>query len=301
MAQVWLLYFSKWSTAHQTASNFMESKPTVRTSFFTNNQGQNVFYRNWVNGLNPKYIVVIVHGLNSHSGYYSDFAFQLNENHDEVYALDLRGRGESQGERYYISDYQDIIDDIDRLIEIVRCDHAGRPIFLLGHSAGGVFASVYALNYQNKLNGLIAESFAFDLPVPGFALAAIKFLGSVIPHTRLVKLNNQDFSRDKSAVERMNSDPLLANEKQPARTMQQLILAAELLKNNMAEIKIPLLILHGTADKATNPSGSQYFFENTGSTEKLLKLYEGHYHDLLNDKYSGPVVKDIVRWLNERI
>ncbi len=69
----------------------------------------------------------------------------------------------------------------------------------------------------------------------------------------------------------------------------------------MPQISLPLLVLHGTADKATNPGGSAYFIKNASSTDKQLKLYEGHYHDLLNDKYNGIIIKDIVRWLNERV
>ena len=69
----------------------------------------------------------------------------------------------------------------------------------------------------------------------------------------------------------------------------------------MPEIKLPLLILHGTADKATKPSGSMYFMEHASSNDKQLKLYEGHLHDLLNDIDNGIVVKDIIQWLNERV
>lgn len=270
-------------------------------SIFNNNIGQNIFYRNWITNGQPKGIVLIIHGLNSHSGYYQNFSTQLNENNYESYAIDLRGRGKSDGERYYISDYKDIIADIDQLLNIIKLAHPTGPIFLLGHSAGGVFASLYAVNHQAKLKGLISESFAFQVPSPGFALAAIKFLSHIIPHTRLVKLNNKDFSRDKAIVDRMNNDPLLKNEKQPTKTMQQLLLAAEYLKQEMPEIKLPILILHGTADKATESSGSEYFMEHASSTDKQLKLYEGHYHDLLNDKYNGIIIKDIIRWLNERI
>jgi alpha-beta hydrolase superfamily lysophospholipase len=276
----------------------MQSKQT--TSTFSNNKGQHIFYRNWRNG-EPKGIVFIVHGLNSHSGYYQSFAMQLNENYFEVYAIDLPGRGKSDGERYYIGDYKDVVADIDHLLNIVKAAHPALPVFLLGHSAGGVFASIYAVQQQDKLHGLISESFAFQVPAPGFALASIKFLSHIIPHTRLVKLNSEDFSRDQSIVDMMNNDPLLANEKQPAKTMQQLLLAAEYLKRAMPEIKLPLLILHGTADKATKPGGSEYFMEHASSADKQLKLYEGHYHDLLNDKYCGIVVRDIVRWLNERV
>lgn len=270
-------------------------------STFRNLKGQNVFYRNWsADGL-PKAIVLVIHGLNSHSGYYQDFATQLNENDFEVYAIDLCGRGQSDGERYYIQDYNEIIADIDLFLNIANAAHPTLPVFLFGHSAGGVFASVYALQHQAKLKGLISASFAFQVPAPGFALATIKFLSHIIPHTRLVKLNNEDFSRDKAIVATMNNDPLLAKEKQPAKTMQQLLLAAEYLKKAMPEIKLPILILHGTADRATRPSGSEYFMEHASSVDKQLKLYEGHYHDLLNDKYHGIVFRDIVRWLNDRV
>ena len=279
----------------------MESIEKLRVSTFTNQQGQHIYYRNWLTTSKPKGIVLIVHGLNSHSEYYQNFASNLSQNDFEVYAIDLRGRGLSDGERYYISDYKEIIEDIDQLVGIATAPHPALPLFILGHSAGGVFAAVYAQLHQAKLDGLICESFAFHLPAPGFALATIKFLSRFIPHVRVVRLNNSDFSRDKAIVDKMNHDPLLANEKQPAKTMQQLLLAAEYLKTKMSDIHLPLLILHGTADKATLPSGSEYFMENASSTDKQLKLYEGHYHDLLNDKYNGIIFRDILGWLNERV
>jgi alpha-beta hydrolase superfamily lysophospholipase len=279
----------------------MNAKEKQTATTFSTNKVQSVFYRNWKVNLKPKAIVLIVHGLNSHSGYYQHFALQLNENNYEVYAMDLRGRGHSDGERYYVADYKDIVGDIDLVVQTARAAHPTLPIFLFGHSAGGVFASVYAVEHQHQLKGLIAESFAFQLPAPAFALAVITFLGYIIPHVRLVKLNNQDFSREKSVVAAMNNDPLLAHERQPAKTMQQLLRAAAWLKKKMPDITLPLLILHGTADKATQPGGSNYFMEHAASTDKQLKLYEGHFHDLLNDKDNAIVVRDIIQWLNAQV
>jgi acylglycerol lipase len=261
----------------------MPSPEKYKTASFRNNDGQNIFYRNWRTGSGPKGIVIIVHGLNSHSGYYENFALRLNENGYDVYAIDLRGRGHSDGERYYISDFRGIVEDIDLLIGIAASADPMRPVFLLGHSVGGVFASVYGVDYQRKLRGLICESFAFQIPAPGFAIASIRFLSRIIPHVRLVKLNNGDFSRNRSIVEAMNSDPLLANERQPAKTIQQQLAATEYLKRKMPEIKIPLLILHGTDDKIAKPGGSEYFMKHAASADKQLKLYDGYYHDLLND------------------
>ncbi|MBN8578528.1 MAG: lysophospholipase [Cytophagales bacterium] len=271
-----------------------------KQAVFQSSTGEKIFYRNWKSE-NPQSLVVIVHGLNSHSGYYQNFAATLAAQNHEVVALDLRGRGKSEGERFFIGDYQLIIDDIDKLVDIAKSLHPTLPVFLLGHSAGGVFASVYALQHQQKLNGLISESFAFHVPAPAFAQALLKFMATVAPHKQLIQLNNADFSRNLQVVAQMNSDPLIAGEKQPAKTMQQLIVAGKQLGENMAHLKLPLLILHGTADKATLPSGSEYFLANATSTHKLLKLYEGHYHDLLNDDESEVVIQDILDWLQQRI
>ena len=277
-------------------------KPTnEQTATFENHKGQLIFYRNWKSQGQPRGILTIVHGLNSHSGYYNDFAYQLNENGFEVFALDLVGRGYSEGERYYIPDFYEVISDIDTLVSIAASKYPQLPVFLLGHSAGGVFSAAYAVEHQHKLQGLIIESFAFRIPAPAPALATIKFLARIIPHVRLVRLNNEDFSRNAAHVFRLNNDPLLENEKQPAKTMQQLLLASEYLKKHMSLITLPLLILHGTADKATLPSGSEYFEKHVSSADRQLKLYEGHYHDLLNDKYNGLILRDILHWLTQAI
>ncbi|OOQ56781.1 alpha/beta hydrolase [Mucilaginibacter pedocola] len=278
----------------------MQTTTNLKTSSFTGADGVRIFYRNWRVEGKPKALVLIVHGLNSHSAYYDQFALQLNEHQYEAYALDLRGRGRSNGERYYIADYHDVSKDIDQFYNIAVAAHRNVPVFLYGHSAGGVFASVFAADNQSKLRGLICASFAFRIPAPAFAVAFIKLLSYIIPHAKLVKLKNEDFSRDQAVTDRLNNDPLMENEVQPNKTMQQLFAASKYLEAQIPQIKLPLLILHGTADKATKPEGSQYFMEHAASADKQLKLYEGHYHDLLNDKYNGIVVRDIINWLDER-
>ena len=107
-------------------------------------------------------------------------------------------------------------------------------------------------------------------------------------------------SRDQAVVDAMNSDPLIAHEVQPTRTVAELVRADERLKQEFPLITIPLLIMHGTADKVTNPKGSQFFFDTAGSSDKTLKLYDGHVHDLLNDFGRETVMADIVNWLGVR-
>jgi acylglycerol lipase len=151
------------------------------------------------------------------------------------------------------------------------------------------------------LAGLICESFAFQVPAPDVALALLKGLSHVAPHLHVLRLKNEDFSRDPEVVAAMNADPLIHDEVQPTQTVAALVRADERLKREFARITLPVLILHGTADKATNPAGSRAFHEAAGSKDKTLKLYEGHVHDLLNDTGKERVLADIGGWIEARL
>ena len=217
------------------------------------------------------------------------------------YALDLRGRGRSDGERFYVEDVADYVSDVAATVTLAKSRHPGAPVFLLGHSAGGVVSSTYVLENQAELAGFICESFAFQVPAPGFALAAIKGISHIAPRLPVLKLRNEDFSRDPQAVEGLNSDPLTAHEVQPATTVAALVRADERLRDEFPRITLPVLIMHGTDDKATVCHGSQFFHQTAGSADKTLKLYDGHYHDLLNDIGKEGVMGDIRAWIDAHL
>ena len=267
-----------------------------------NNGGPSIFVRSWrPTGHDARALVVICHGVNSHGGQYRWSAEQLVGGGYAVYALDLRGRGKSEGERFYVENVSDYVSDVDAVVQLAKSRHPGLPVFLLGHSAGGVVSCTYALEHQAELAGLICESFAFKVPAPDVALALIKGVSRVAPRLRALKLKNEDFSRDPKAVEALNADPLTHNEAQPAKTVAALVRADERLKKEFPRITLPVFILHGTADKATVPSGSQFFYDTAGSHDKTLKLYDGHFHDLLNDIGKETVMADIKTWIDARL
>jgi len=242
-----------------------------------------------------------VPGFNSHSGYYLWIGAHLAAKGFATYALDLRGRGQSDGERFYVQSFQDYVDDVQTAVSLARTREPRVPFFVLGHSAGGVIACLYTLEHQKELAGLICESFAFQVPAPDFALAVFKGLSHVAPHAHVLRLKNEDFSRDPEVVAAMNADNLIANETQPTQTLAEMVRADERLKNDFPLFRLPLLILHGTADKATRPAGSQLFFDTAGSTDKTLKLYEGSFHDPLNDLDKETVMADVTRWIGEYV
>ena len=263
--------------------------------------GVTIFTREWQPAGKPHGVVVISHGLNAHSGLYEWAAQQFTSNGLAVYALDHRGRGRSEGERFFVEKFSDWTEDLATFIDIVKSREPGLPVFLLGHSAGGVIASGYTLAHQDEIAGLIVEDIAYQIPAPDIALAILKGVSKVAPHAHVLKLKNEDFSRDPAVVAALNADPLIAGEKQPSETVAELVRADELLKKNFQKITLPLLILHGTADKVTKPHGSQEFYEKTGSSDKTLKLYEGHFHDLLADIGKQQVMADIQAWIDAHL
>jgi acylglycerol lipase len=268
---------------------------------FESVDGLKIFFRSWRPAAPPRAVVAIVHGFNSHSGYYGWVAEQLLGSGLAVYAIDLRGRGRSDGERYYVQKFADYVSDVASFVSVVKSREKHLPVVLLGHSAGGVVSCIYTIEHQSELAGLICESFAFEVPAPDFAIAALRGLSHLVPHAHVLRLKNEDFSRDPVVVKAMNDDPLIEHETQPTLTVAEMARADDRLKREFSLITIPVFIIHGTGDKATKPSGSQLFYDTVGSRDKTIKLYDGYYHDLLNDVGKEIVLADIRKWIDARV
>jgi acylglycerol lipase len=263
--------------------------------------GLRLFTRHWEPEGEAKASLVICHGVNSHGGQYVRAAEDFAGRGFAVTVLDLRGRGKSEGERFYIDSIDDYVSDVSQTVELARSRHPELPLYLLGHSAGGVTSVSYALDHQDRLDGLICESFAFRVYAPNFALKLLEGASHIAPHAHVLRLKMEDFSRDPDWVATLNADPLTHDEVQPVQTVAAFARAGERFEREFGRITLPVLILHGTADKATRPDGSQQFFDEAGSTDKTLNLYEGHYHDLLNDLGREQVMDDIDGWIDARV
>ena len=273
----------------------------MKESSFEDVEGLKIFTRSWQPAGKPRGVMILIHGFNSHSGYMTWAAEQFAARGLACYALDLRGRGKSEGERFYVEKFADYLEDVDGLVRRARSENPGLPVFVLGHSVGGVIAASYVFEHQNEIAGLISESFAYDVGLPDAAALLLKGISHLAPHLHVYTLKNEIFSRDPDVVARMNNDPLIEKESQPAETSAEVLRAAARLTDNFPKFKLPLLILHGTADKATRPAGSQRFYDLAGSKDKTLKLYDGGFHDLLNDVDKEVVMADIQSWIDARV
>ena len=271
------------------------------TEHWLDGTGGRLFVRQWEPLGHPKASLVICPGFNAHSGQYVRAAEEFAGRGFAVTAVDLRGRGKSDGERFFVDKIDDYVSDLSQAIELGRSKHPELPLYLLGHSAGGVTAVSYALDHQDRIDGLISEDFAFRVFAPDFALKLIEGASHIVPHAHALKLKMDDFSRDPERVAELKADPLTKDETQPVETVAALARAAERLDREFDRIAVPVLIIHGTADKVTRPDGSEQFYRDAGSSDKTLKLYEGSYHDPLSDLDRAQVRDDIVSWIDNRL
>ncbi len=230
---------------------------------FTGKGGTRLHLRSWRPAA-PRATVVIVHGVNSHSGQYLWSGERLSAAGFAVYAYDHRGRGQSQGPRFYIDDITDYTEDLGTLIRLVKSREPGRKLFVLGHSAGGVISCTWALDHQAEIDGFICESFAFEVPAPAPVLGLVRFLGRIAPKLPVLKLKMKDFTRDPAALQVLLADPLTRGEVQPAGTVAALLKATDRMRQEFPKITLPVLIMHGTLDKATVPAGSTLFHQRAG-------------------------------------
>lgn len=273
---------------------------TPKEEDFIGRFGTRLHMRSW-RPASPRAVVVICHGVNSHSGQYLWTGEQLSRAGFAAYAYDHRGRGRSEGPRFLLNDIRDYTDDLGTFIELAKSREPGLKVFLLGHSAGGVVSCTWALDHQAEIDGFICESFAFQVPAPAPVLALVRLLAGIAPTLPVLKLKMRDFTRDPAALSALEADPLTRGEVQPARTVAALLAATDRMRREFERITLPLLVMHGTADKATMPAGSQLFFDRAASRDKTLKLYEAHFHDLLNDVGKETVMSDVIAWIEARL
>ncbi|KAE9459154.1 hypothetical protein C3L33_08942, partial [Rhododendron williamsianum] len=277
------------------------------TSLFYGVRRNALFVRSWfpVTG-ELKGIMVIMHGLNEHSGRYADFAKQLNSCNFGVYAMDWIGHGGSDGLHGYVPSLDHVVADTGAFLEKIILENPGIPCFLFGHSTGGAVA-LKAASYphiEQLLEGIILTSPALRVkpshPIVG---AVAPFFSLVVPKYQFKGANKKGIpvSRDPAALLAKYSDPLVYTGPMRVRTGHEILRISSHLLRNLKSVTIPFFVLHGTADKVTDPLASQDLFNEAASQFKGIKLYDGFLHDLLFEPEREEVGKDIINWMEKRL
>jgi alpha-beta hydrolase superfamily lysophospholipase len=247
-------------------------------------------------------VVVITHGIRDYALRYQRFAEQLTKQGFAVYAQDLRGHAHSGGERQRFDSIARMVQDTDMVVSAARVRHPNAPLFVYGHSLGGLLTSEYALDHADKLSGVILSGAALQRPhsVSGFSAAVARIVASVAPGLKVVQVDDSEFSKDKSVMAALAIDPLITRDKLPAATASASLSGIADVQQRMGQLKLPLLVLYGTADSVNPIEGSQAFVQGVASTDKTLKAYPGVYHDMLNEPERDQIAADVIAWLVAR-
>ena len=266
---------------------------------FTGRNNFNLYYQSWVPDGKPIALLIIVHGIAAHSGRYANVVNYFVPKGYAVYSFDLRGHGKSDGIRSHVERFSYYLDDLKTFCDKVRDENKTAKIFLVGHSMGSTIALDYAVEYQSELNGLIVSGTTLKAgnSVTKVSILMAKILSVVMPKMGVAALDANGISRDKAVVAAYINDPLVYTGKLRARWGAELLKTMNKLQSQISALSLPILILQGTADRISDPSGSKMLFDGVGSKDKTLKLYEGFYHEIFKDPERQQVFLDMENWL----
>ena len=246
------------------------------TDLFQTSDGLSLYTQTWLPE-SPKALVILSHGYAEHSGRYEHFAFYLAEKGFAVYALDHRGHGRSEGERVNVRVFGEYVSDLSRFIETIRQQQPNLKRFLLGHSMGGAIAAQMVIEHPHQVDGLMlsAPYLINAVKVPAALLAVSGIVAKILPGLPTIKLDVSAISRDAAIVQKYKTDPLVYNGGTKARFGTELLAAGNYVLTRASGIKLPVLIMHGTADRIADSTGSQQLFKSLSSKDKTLKMFEG--------------------------
>jgi len=267
---------------------------------FPGYQDLNLYYQGWLPSNKPRALLLVAHGLAEHSGCYLNLVNHFVPQGYAIYSFDYQGHGKSPGLPGYIERFSYYINDLQVFGDMVRKKHKNTKFFLLGHSMGGTIAITYAIKHQDGLDGLLVSGATLQVgaSVSPVMILAARILSRLLPKAGLDVIDATAISRDQDVVAAYVNDPLVYRGKIRARLGAEFIKATQKLLPQMAQINLPLLIMHGTADRLSEPSGSQILYQRVSSRDKTLKLYDGFYHEIFNEPGRQQVFADIEAWLD---
>ena len=263
----------------------------------------NIYYQAWLPDGEAKGVLLIVHGLGEHSGRYMNVVNAVVPCGYAVYALDHIGHGKSDGGREVVKRFEDYTDTLTTYLALVKGRQAGKPVFLMGHSMGGLIASFYLLDHQDAFSGAVISAPAVKVgdSVSQGTIFMSKILSAIAPRMGVLALDAGAISRDPEVVRAYANDPLVFHGKTPARLAAEMLKAMMRVTAEAGAISLPILIVQGSEDKLVDPGGAQMLYDTVSSQDKTLKVYQGMFHEVCNEPECAFVLEDVATWLDARV
>ena len=246
--------------------------------------------------------VVVLHGYAEHLGRQQHFARALNAAGYSTHLIDCRGHGQSGGKRAHVDKFDDYLSDLDLYLARVREQAKDLPVFLAGHSHGGLIAARYLLDKPDAVRGAIFSSpyFRLKLHVPALKIMAGKLIARFLPALPMSnELKPEQLTRDVEIQQATRADPLYQQIATPG-WFNEANAAQETVLRRATEFVTPFLLLTGGADPIADPQGGKDFYEAATSKDKQFKQYDGFLHEIFHEPERELVFKDVAAWLDER-
>jgi alpha-beta hydrolase superfamily lysophospholipase len=260
-----------------------------------------LYYQCWL-PQQEKASLILLHGLGGHSGHFEKVARNLVERGYGIYGFDLRGHGRSPGQRGFIQSWAEFRGDLRRFIHRVQEQKREIPCFLGGQSLGGLIALDYAFRCPAGLHGLIISGIPMGrVSVPAVKMTIGRVLSRVYPQFSLsTGLDGDACTRDPSVAEFYLNDPL-CHDQGTARLATEYLKTVRWLQKHPGELHLPLLLLHGDADRIAPVADSEMLFEKITSPSKHKRIYVGGYHSVYDGINYAEVVSDLGNWMEQHL
>lgn len=284
-----------------------ETAPPKELSFVKENRfylsdSFSLFVHQWFSENPPRGIVFFVHGMIEHSGRYEDWGRYLAAHGFDVYAIDQRGHGRSDGPRLWVRSFDDFVGDFCAFVRAGAAQFPSRPVFIAGMSMGGGTAIRAAVRLQNEIPNFAGTILiAAAIRTNPYLYPTLRFFAPLfdilIPKLRFLKPGIGGLAVSKKTREEFRNDPYVCRERMTVRFGAENVKALKYNRRCAPKITSPILICQGQADQIVHPPGAEQFYQNTASPDKTLKLYPRFGHDLLHEEGSQTAWDDILGWL----
>lgn len=270
---------------------------SIATEEIVGTDGCKHFLRSW--RTEDGVVLLLMHGLGGHSGWYIDMGNVLSSRGITVYAMDHRGFGRSDGMPGHIDDYHTYVKDIVLVLTEIRKRHLISKIYLFGHSMGGLFTTHVAAEHGEMLAGvLLLNPWIQDTTQLSFLTAAAIVLTGLFKSKRYWQVAGgpEVMTTNPEARHMLLADPLWRR-KQTASMLFQVLLMRLAAPSKAREITLPALMMQAEADKAVVIATNQKLYDSFASQDKTWKTYAGYMHDSEFEQDRSQMDNDIVTWI----
>ncbi|MFM5913641.1 MAG: lysophospholipase [Chakrabartia godavariana] len=264
--------------------------------------GDKLFWQSWTPDA-PRAVVLLAHGYAEHLGRYQHVAERFARDGIATFAIDHWGHGRSDGTRGFVPRFGVFLDGLRALHAHITMRHPDLPVFLIGHSMGGLISVAHLLEAQGNFAGAVLSGPAVKPAEPPSVATRIigRLLSRIAPKAGILQLDSAAVSRDPAVVAAYRSDPLVHTGKMSARLASEMLDTMTMVQDRAGQIALPLLLVHGSEDRLASPVGARELFEKIAAPDKEFHDFLGLYHEVFNEPEQDEVLDLVCTWIAKHI